>query len=96
MIRRTLCTFTLMLVLGVMAPSTLAQDIVPEGGKLTKLFEASVLTEGVAVAPDGMVYFSDITFSHLSGSTIQKQTQRSSFVLLAECRTESSSMHWVT
>ena len=66
MIRRTLCTFTLMLVLGVMAPSTLAQDIVPEGGKLTKLFEASVLTEGVAVAPDGMVYFSDITFSHLS------------------------------
>ena len=50
MIRRTLCTFTLMLELGVMPPSVLAQDIVPEGGKLTKLFEASVLTEGVAVA----------------------------------------------
>jgi gluconolactonase len=25
-----------------------------------------VLTEGVAVAPDGMVYFSDITFSHVA------------------------------
>ena len=66
MIRRTLCTFTLMLALGVMAPSALAQDIVLEGAKLTKLFEASVWTEGVAVTPNGMVYFSDITFSHLS------------------------------
>ena len=38
----------------------------PEGAKLTKLFEASVWTEGVAVTPNGMGYFSDITFSHLS------------------------------
>lgn len=41
--------------------------IVPEGAKLEKLFDDGVvLTEGVAVAPDGMVYFSDITFSHVS------------------------------
>ena len=43
-----------------------AQPIVPKGAKLEKLFEGVTLTEGVAVAPDGMVYFSDITFSHAS------------------------------
>jgi gluconolactonase len=37
------------------------------GAKLEKLFDGGVvLTEGCAVAPDGMVYFSDITFSHVS------------------------------
>ena len=42
-------------------------DIVPAGAKLEKIWDAGVvLTEGVAVAPDGMVYFSDITFSHVS------------------------------
>ena len=41
--------------------------IVPPDAKLEKLFDGGlVLTEGVAVAPDGMVYFSDITFSHVS------------------------------
>ncbi|MFM7163365.1 MAG: SMP-30/gluconolactonase/LRE family protein [Planctomycetaceae bacterium] len=34
--------------------------------KLEKLFEGRVLTEGVAVAPDGQVYFSEITFSHVA------------------------------
>ena len=38
-------------------------QIVPVGAKPEKLFEGVMLTEGVAVAPDGMVYFSDITFS---------------------------------
>lgn len=38
--------------------------IIPKNAKLEKLFEGITLTEGVAVAPDGMVYFSDITFSH--------------------------------
>jgi gluconolactonase len=34
---------------------------------LEKLFDGGlVLTEGVAVAPDGMIYFSDITFTHVS------------------------------
>lgn len=40
--------------------------IVSPDAKLEKLFESKVLTEGVAVAPDGMVYFSEITFSHVS------------------------------
>lgn len=40
--------------------------IVPPDAKLEKLFESRVLTEGVSVAPDGMVYFSEITFSHVA------------------------------
>lgn len=43
-----------------------AEPIVPPGAQLEKLFEGVVLTEGVAVAPDGQVYFSDITFSHVA------------------------------
>jgi gluconolactonase len=43
------------------------KDIVPAGAKLEKIFDAGVvLTEGVAVGLDGTVYFSDITFSHVS------------------------------
>jgi gluconolactonase len=47
-------------------PSTAAAQtsIVPEGAKVEKLFTGIELTEGVAVAPDGLVYFSDITFSN--------------------------------
>ncbi len=41
-------------------------DILPDGAKLERLFDGGcVLSEGVAVAPDGMVYFSDITFTKL-------------------------------
>ncbi len=41
--------------------------IVPPDAKLEKIFDGGlVLTEGVAVAPDGMVYFSDITFTHVA------------------------------
>ena len=40
------------------------EAIVPAGAPLEKLFDGITLTEGVAVATDGMVYFSDITFSH--------------------------------
>jgi gluconolactonase len=46
------------------AESRAAEALIPAGAKLEKIFEARVLTEGVAVAPDGQVYFSDITFSH--------------------------------
>jgi gluconolactonase len=44
-----------------------ADSFVPPDAKLEKIFDGGlVLTEGVAVAPDGMVYFSDITFTHVS------------------------------
>src|SRR5437879_13721530 len=49
------------------SPAAAADPIVPPDSKLELVFDGGVvLTEGVAVAPDGMVYFSDITFSHVS------------------------------
>lgn len=60
-------SFACLTVLGFLSLASVgqAQDpIVPADSKLEKLFESHVLTEGVSVAPDGMVYFSEITFSH--------------------------------
>ncbi|MEO2034251.1 MAG: SMP-30/gluconolactonase/LRE family protein [Planctomycetaceae bacterium] len=60
----TRCTL-LVSVFAVLPSFVLAQNqIVPANARLEKLFEGITLTEGVSVAPDGMVYFSDITFSH--------------------------------
>ncbi|MDP7278136.1 MAG: SMP-30/gluconolactonase/LRE family protein [Planctomycetaceae bacterium] len=55
-------------VAALAGPVSAADPIIPPGAKLEKLFEGIVLSEGVAVAPDGMVYFSDITFSHQSAT----------------------------
>ena len=56
------CIFTLTNTFTVAAGGK--GPIVPPDAKLEKIFDKGmVLTEGVAVAPDGMVYFSDITFS---------------------------------
>lgn len=56
----------LTLMMGLSATLQAAEPIVPRGAKLEKIFEGITLTEGVSVAPDGMVYFSDITFSHVA------------------------------
>ncbi len=60
--------FLLPLLLATIAgPAAAADPIVPSDAKLEKVFDGGlVLTEGVAVAPDGAVYFSDITFTHAS------------------------------
>ena len=42
-------------------------SIVSPNAKLALLFSDAFFTEGAAVAPDGTVYFSDITFTHSSG-----------------------------
>ena len=42
-------------------------SIISEGAKLEVLFADAFFTEGPAVAPDGSVYFSDITMSGTSG-----------------------------
>ena len=48
------------------AVSSAEEPIVPADAKVEELFKSKVLTEGVCVAPDGMVYFSEITFSHVA------------------------------
>lgn len=47
---------------GFPAPTGASSVIVP-GARVEKLFEADCFSEGVAVAPDNTVYFSDITFT---------------------------------
>src|SRR5207244_4382678 len=55
------------LVCAIVVTQLDAGGIVPANAKLEKLFDGGVvLTEGCASAPDGMVYFSDITFSNAS------------------------------
>jgi gluconolactonase len=44
-----------------------ADAIVPQNAELELLFDAGFFTEGPAVGPDGLVYFSDITFTARSG-----------------------------
>jgi gluconolactonase len=57
----------LVVVLLLASAAPAVEPCVPPDAKLEKLFDGGlVLTEGVAVAPDGMVYFSDITFTHVS------------------------------
>jgi gluconolactonase len=55
-------------VLVAAGPAAAADEpIIPAGAKLEKVFDGGlVLTEGVAAAPDGTVYFSDITFTHVA------------------------------
>lgn len=60
------CVGLLMLGANASVSVQAAEPIVPADAKLEKLFESRVLTEGVSVAPDGMVYFSEITFSHIA------------------------------
>lgn len=60
------CVRGAILSLLTLAAARAAEPIVPPGAQVEKLFEGIVLTEGVAVAPDGQVYFSDITFSHVA------------------------------
>ncbi len=46
---------------------SLAGQIFAPGARLEKLFEGGHLTEGVAAAPDGTMFFSDITFTTEAG-----------------------------
>jgi len=69
LLRIRVCIGSLMVAAALaLAGHALADDtIVPPDAKLEKLWDGGmVLTEGVAVAPDGIVYFSDITFTHVA------------------------------
>lgn len=49
---------------------------IPSSAKLDRIFDGGcMLTEGVAVAPDGMVYFSDITFTKFCKDPSNKYPQ---------------------
>ena len=55
---------------GVLLALTAAQltaQVFAPGAKLERIYEGGHLTEGVAVAPDGTVFFSDITFTTETG-----------------------------
>ncbi|MCS6849878.1 MAG: SMP-30/gluconolactonase/LRE family protein [Gemmataceae bacterium] len=61
----------LLVVAGLLLPPLAAArgqgPIVAPGAQLEKVFDGGmVLTEGVAAAPDGKIYFSDITFTHIA------------------------------
>src|SRR5262249_34638280 len=62
----------LLLVLGTGTMTATAADLVPPGARLERLYTRSApiqggLTEGVAAAPDGSMYFSEIPFGEDKG-----------------------------
>jgi gluconolactonase len=59
-------TICLAVIVGCALRVSADDPIIPPDAKLEKLFESRVLTEGVAAGPDGMMYFSEITFSHVA------------------------------
>ncbi len=63
----TLALLTLLAPLYAQAPPSGDPSILPAGARLEQIFTGGILTEGVTSAPDGTVYFSDITFTHASG-----------------------------
>jgi gluconolactonase len=64
---RTLTLFLLAFCLIGQLGFTADSEIFPQGTQVEKLFTGGVLTEGAAAAPDGTIYFSDITFTYVSG-----------------------------
>jgi gluconolactonase len=68
-LRPILWSILLLISLSAVSTGTRAEPIVPANIQIDTLFtDGMVLTEGVAVAPDGQVYFSDITFTFLAGA----------------------------
>ena len=71
--RWSVLSATLALIVGVsMTRDVVADDLVPPGSKLELLYTRSApikggLTEGVAAAPDGTMYFSEIPFGEDKG-----------------------------
>ncbi|HET6422193.1 MAG TPA: SMP-30/gluconolactonase/LRE family protein [Planctomycetaceae bacterium] len=60
--RRSL--LVMLMLSGLFSIATAESPPISPEAKLDKLFTGHVLTEGVCVAPDGLVYFSEITFSN--------------------------------
>jgi len=72
----TLCVFAATPLLAADGPKPTGQSIVPAGAKLELLFTRTAdfewgLTEGPAVAPDGIIYFSDIALGTDKGMILR-------------------------
>jgi gluconolactonase len=52
-------------------PATGSPDVVPAGARLEEVWNAGEFTEGVAVAPDGTIYFSDIPRGDAKGRVLK-------------------------
>jgi gluconolactonase len=69
----SLCSFSLCALAVFLSGAAQGQEpagdpqILPKGARLEVLFDGAFFSEGPAVAPDGSVYFSDITFTYASG-----------------------------
>lgn len=66
--QRHLCRIVLIVLGNVLCLSATAAEpagdpaVIPDGAKLEQIWNEGEFTEGVAVAPDGTIYFSDIAF----------------------------------
>ena len=63
---RIFLLLTFVLPIAAQRPPSGEPAILPPGAKLEQIFSGGVLTEGVTSAPDGTIYFSDVTFTHAS------------------------------
>lgn len=91
MFRYAVSVVTLSLALQVSAakPATADNPIVPDGAKLEKLYTRDTgitggLTEGPAVAPDGSIYFSDITQKTKKGRILRFDPKTGNTTVFAE------------
>ena len=67
------------------------QSVLPAGAKLDRVFDGGcTLTEGVATSPDGMVYFSDITFTQRCKDSSGKFAQAGNIWKYQGCSTLST------
>lgn len=80
---------TAVLALGLGTMAAAADDLVPPGAKLELLYTRSApirggLTEGVAAAPDGTMYFSEIPFGEDKGMIMRFDPKSKTTAIFAE------------
>ena len=85
--RRSALSATVVLALASSAPA--ADEIVPKGAELERLYTRTApikggLTEGVAVAPDGSMYFSEIPFGDDKGMIMRFDPKTKSTAVFAK------------
>lgn len=87
--RRSALALATGLTLALVVPARAADDIVPPGAKLERLYTRTApikggLTEGVAAAPDGSMYFSEIPFGADKGMIMRFDPKTGKTTVFAE------------